>query len=142
MTTFGISTDNYITVFDSAADAESNPQTEHFSSAEELAELAANWPASRLIEIWNNLPGVTPVKKFTDRQTAVTRIWKAIQELGEAVPASAVAEVQPEETVIENETEPVVVEPEEPETPGASDRSKRQRRGTGERRCAGRRDLG
>ena len=33
--------------------------------------------------IWNSLPGGTPVKRFTDRKTAVTRIWKRIQGLGE-----------------------------------------------------------
>src|SRR5206468_488441 len=27
-------------------------------------------------------PGVTPVRKFTSRQTAVNRIWVAIQSLG------------------------------------------------------------
>ena len=29
----------------------------------------------------NSLPGATPVKKFTDRKTAIARIWKAIQSL-------------------------------------------------------------
>jgi|GEM_PF-222868 len=81
MTILTISNDNYITVLDSLADAESNPGAEHFSSAEELTQLASNWPTVRLVEIWNNLPGVTPVKKFTDRNTGVTRIWKALQEL-------------------------------------------------------------
>jgi hypothetical protein len=78
MTIFAISNDNYISVLDSVEDAKSNPETEHFSSLKELGKLAAQWPASRLIEIWNNLPGTTPVKKFTDRKTAVTRIWKQI----------------------------------------------------------------
>ena len=32
-----------------------------------LARLADKWPAPRLMEIWNTLPGVTPVKKFTSR---------------------------------------------------------------------------
>ena len=35
----------------------------------------------RLIEIWNSLPGVEPVKRFTSRPVALTRIWKAIQRL-------------------------------------------------------------
>jgi hypothetical protein len=38
----------------------------------------AGWPAERLVAIWNSLPGVTPVKKFKDRTTAGTRIWKNI----------------------------------------------------------------
>src|SRR5439155_25636302 len=40
---------------------------------------AETWPATRLAEIWNVLPGVVPVKKFTSRKTAVVRIWAAIQ---------------------------------------------------------------
>jgi hypothetical protein len=54
MTIFAISNDNYITVFDSVQEAQSNPETEHFSSLKELGKLAAQWPAARLIEIWNN----------------------------------------------------------------------------------------
>jgi hypothetical protein len=34
-----------------------------------------------MIEVWNGIPGLTPVKKFTDRKSAVARIWKAIQSL-------------------------------------------------------------
>jgi len=37
-----------------------------FASQKELVELAAGWPAERLVAIRNSLPGVTPVKKFTD----------------------------------------------------------------------------
>src|SRR5262249_44659063 len=37
-------------------------------------------------------PGFTPVKKFTDRKTAITRIWKALQSLnGQAGPAPEAA---------------------------------------------------
>jgi len=63
--------------------------TERFASATALAKLAADWPPARLIEIWNSLPGATPVRKFRDRATAVSRIWKAIQSLGEVAPAEA-----------------------------------------------------
>ncbi len=101
MTIFAISNDNYITVLDSVEDAKSNPETEHFSSLKELAKLAAQWPASRLVEVWNNLPGATPVKKFTDRKTAIARIWKVIQELEavkppQAPPAECAAPAEPE----------------------------------------------
>src|ERR1035438_10489962 len=37
----------------------------------------------RLVATWNGLPGVTPVAKFKDRKTAISRIWKRIQSLGE-----------------------------------------------------------
>ena len=33
----------------------------------------------RLVEIWNRLPGIEPVTRFTDRKTAIGRIWRAIQ---------------------------------------------------------------
>src|SRR5947199_8118009 len=81
MTIFTIDPENNITAFASAAEAKSMAESERFRSAEDLKKLAANWPATRLIEIWNGLPGVTPVRKFTSRQTAVNRIWTAIQNL-------------------------------------------------------------
>jgi hypothetical protein len=81
MTIFTIDPDNNITAFASAAEAKSKAEAERFRSAKELTKLAAKWPATRLIEIWNSLPGVSPVRKFTSRQTAVNRIWTAIQNL-------------------------------------------------------------
>jgi hypothetical protein len=54
---------------------------EKFGSERELAKLAAKWPSARLLEIWNALPGTRPVRKFTDRKTAVRRIWNEIQNL-------------------------------------------------------------
>ncbi len=80
---------NHITAHPTAQEAESVSGAERFATAESLAGLAADWPSSRLVEIWNSLPGVTPVKKFKDRPTAVSRIWKAIQSLGETVPVEA-----------------------------------------------------
>jgi hypothetical protein len=50
-----------------------------FASQEELEALATDWPGSRLVDIWNRFPGNTPVKKFTNRQTAIRRIWKALE---------------------------------------------------------------
>jgi hypothetical protein len=55
----------------------------------ELGRLSEGWPASRLVEIWNSLPGVTRVKKFQSRKTAVSRIWTAIQGLQPAVAPEA-----------------------------------------------------
>jgi hypothetical protein len=76
--TFTIDTENNITAFASKQEA---GEVESFSSQDELAGLAAHWPAIRLVEVWNSVPGLTPVKKFTNRKSAVTRIWKAIQSL-------------------------------------------------------------
>jgi hypothetical protein len=49
-----------------------------FDSEQELAAISAAWPATRLVEVWNRLPGVTAVSKFTDRKTAVRRIWQRL----------------------------------------------------------------
>jgi hypothetical protein len=111
---------NNITLHTSSKDAESVPAAERFSNEAALAKLAADWPASRLVEIWNSLPGVNPVKKFTNRHTAVSRIWKAIQNLGISTAERVAQEPEPEAahaeppTVTDN-TMPVA----EPDTTGA-----------------------
>jgi hypothetical protein len=85
MTTFAIDTDNTITAY-LAGDAIPEGHT-RFSTEKELAKLAANWSSERFVEIWNSFAGappfgnLKPVKKFTDRKTAVARIWKAVQAL-------------------------------------------------------------
>jgi hypothetical protein len=89
MSTFTIDANNNITAFaslDEARAAQTN-DAEYFGSAQELAKLVASWPSNRLLEIWNSFAGVTPfdglkpVKKFTNRKSAVARIWKAVQTL-------------------------------------------------------------
>jgi hypothetical protein len=52
-----------------------------FDSLTELMRVTAEWSSTRLVHVWNNIPGVVPVKKFASRQTAVDRISKAIQRL-------------------------------------------------------------
>jgi hypothetical protein len=91
MTTFTIDTDYNITAHGTPEEAAATTATpfDTFASQMELTELAAGWPAERLVAIWNSLPGVTPVKKFKDRTTAATRIWKSIQDLGEAATPKA-----------------------------------------------------
>jgi hypothetical protein len=99
MRLFAIDNDNTITAFPAA---EQIPEgQEHFATEKELAKLAANWPADRLVQVWNSFAGVAgfggdlkPVKKFTDRKSAVARIWKAIQKL-DAPAAPQVADVAP-----------------------------------------------
>jgi hypothetical protein len=86
--TFTIDVDNNITVLASSQQIEEREEgTETFSNPQELAALAAKWPGARLVEIWNSLPGVEPVERFTSRQVAATRIWKAIQHLQPSVGA-------------------------------------------------------
>lgn len=62
-----------------------SPQGPHgvgrFANEKQFAKLSTDWPGERLIEIWNKLPGAKPVRKFTDRTTAVRRIWRALQAL-------------------------------------------------------------
>ena len=88
MKLFNIDRENNITAFAKRVNAEAaNGDT--FRSETELNELAAAWAASRLVEIWNGIPGCVPVKKFTNRKTAVLRIWKAIQSLDGGVAAHA-----------------------------------------------------
>ncbi len=98
MTTFTIATDNNITAF---AAAEQVPEgQDHFATEKEFAKLSADWPLTRFPEVWNAFAGVVPfdslkpVKKFTDRKTAVSRIWKAIQALT-PTPAPQAAPVAP-----------------------------------------------
>ena len=142
MKTFTIESDtNNVTLHASGKEADAVPNSERFGTEAALGKLAADWPAARLVEIWNSLPGETPVRKFKDRATAVSRIWKALQGLGqmapvaeepssapEVVPAAELPEtasvpeqeahdaVQPE-TVITVATEPAVATPVAPQTP-------------------------
>jgi outer membrane biosynthesis protein TonB len=107
MTTFTIDNDNNITAHATAAEAKALAGTERFSNEAALAKLAANWTAARLVEIHNTLTGVTPVKKFKDRNTGAARIWTAIQNLDqpaatkEAQEPASEAEPQPEASVEE-----------------------------------------
>ena len=86
-TTFAIDNDNNITAF--AATKQVPEGQDRFASQKEFAKLSADWPITRFVEVWNAFAGappfgdLKPVKKFTDRKTAVARIWKAIQALGE-----------------------------------------------------------
>jgi hypothetical protein len=90
MKTFTIENEtNNITAHPTAKDAKSVTGAEQFATAAAFARLAAGWPPARLVDIWNSLPGTTPVKKFKDSKTAVARIWKAIQSLGEPVAPAA-----------------------------------------------------
>jgi hypothetical protein len=76
MTTFTIDSDDHIAAATGDLKLE---EINYFSSLDELRQLAAQWPASRLVRLWNSLPSMTPVRCFTDRKTAITRIWSALQ---------------------------------------------------------------
>jgi hypothetical protein len=139
---------NNIMVHATAKEAEALENAVSFRNEAALAKLAAEWPTARLIEIWNSLPGVTPVKKFTNRDTAVRRIWAQIQNLGDPAPAAAIPEptpatpeVAPAETNVVPEAAPTTSdvapkkararkEPTAEETPKAAKESTQPREGS------------
>jgi hypothetical protein len=91
MTIFTVDEQNNITAFAGHEEAIAPNITpfDSFGSEQELAELVAGWPATRLVALWNSLPGVTPIKSFKSPQAAAARVWKRIQGLGEAPPKVA-----------------------------------------------------
>jgi hypothetical protein len=62
-------------------------------SADEIE--SSDLTASRLVSLWNALPGVTPIAKFRDRKTAVRRFWLALQQIP---PSSDKKSARPERT--------------------------------------------
>jgi hypothetical protein len=102
---FTIDTDNNITAFAVLEDAMNHRvgDTEGtFTTEKELAKLTSQWPIGRFVDVWNTFAGVVPfdqlkpVKKFTDRKTATSRIWRAIQALTPA-PAQHAAPAAPKQ---------------------------------------------
>jgi len=89
MATLTINEQNEIVAFATPEEAAATTATpfDAFSSQQELAELAASWPAERLVAILNSLAGEKPVKKLKDAKTAIVQIWEGIQGLAE--PAKA-----------------------------------------------------
>jgi len=86
---FTITSDNNVTAHATLAEAQAVPEAQVVRTAKELAKLAAAWPAERLVEVHNSITGVTPAKKFKDRNTGAARIWKALQPLAEQLAAEA-----------------------------------------------------
>jgi hypothetical protein len=101
MATFTIDTHNNITAH--AGLSAGADESQSFTNQKELAKLTIDWPATRLVEVWNSFAGVAPfddlkpVRKFTSRTAAVTRIWLAVQRLSPDVAprAAAVAPAKP-----------------------------------------------
>jgi len=102
---FTIDNDNDIRAHETEAQAEeaakAAPGTILVRSEKELAKAAAEWPASRLVELWNSFAGVAPftdckpVKKFQARDKAAGRIWATIQRLGNAAEPKPVENAKP-----------------------------------------------
>jgi hypothetical protein len=95
MKAFVLASDRNITACPSrkAAIASGDPV---FSTVEEMAEVLRLAKVTPL-EIWNTLPGITPVKKFTDRATGMGRIWKQLAGLEVVADRPPAAEPTPPE---------------------------------------------
>ena len=102
--TFTIDSENNITAHGTPEEAAATTATpfDSFTNEQELAELAAQWPADRLVAIWNSLPGVVALKSLPDRKGAkdlwAKRIWARVQGLGDAAkpePEAAKPEAAP-----------------------------------------------
>jgi hypothetical protein len=91
MTRFTVNIENQITAVPPTEGSAEPTAGESFGSQTEFTALAANWPGNRLVAIWNGLPGVSPVKKFTDHKTAVRRIWDKVRPLDTDVAAETPA---------------------------------------------------
>ena len=95
MTTFIINAENNIAALTAAEVAAGLPEgATAFASEKELQRLAAGWPAERLVEIWNGIPGVKAVTRFTNRKAGVARVWNAIQGLAVAAEAQPAPEAK------------------------------------------------
>ena len=102
LNTYYIDSDNCLSV-ETDLTLDPNVQTAEgtFTTQEDLATMTKDWVASRLVEVWNSFAGAPPfgdlkeVRRFTDRKSAVARIWQAAQRLGEEVEKEAAAEPAP-----------------------------------------------
>ena len=98
MTTFSVDKNNDIIAHDATPAAQDNVVA--FATEKEFAKLSADWPIARFAEVWNAFAGappfggLQPVKKFTDRKTAVTRIWAVIQKLDEETLRASIRETE------------------------------------------------
>jgi uncharacterized protein DUF3489 len=81
MHTFVIDAKNHVTAHAATVQVRVPKGGCSFAKEKELERIAAGWPGTRLVEIWNKRPNVNIVQTFTDRKTAVRRIWSVLQEL-------------------------------------------------------------
>src|SRR3954447_11677902 len=76
---FHLTTDGSITEIPPDKVDRANAEKAVVTTKDEWEVIAGTWSLKRLVEIWNSLPGVTPVEKFTSRQIALQRIWRAVE---------------------------------------------------------------
>src|SRR5690242_14072475 len=76
---FHLTREDDIRVIDEQGPAETDAGGGTFASEQQFTKVAREWPMKRLVEIGSRLPGIQAVARFTDRNTAIARIWRAIQ---------------------------------------------------------------
>lgn len=107
---FTIDTENNINACESAPAEQDGLNL--FATEKEFTKATAEWPIPRLVETWNSFAGtppfgeLKPVKKFTDRKTAIGRIWTAIQKLAPVAEGSVQAPVAPAALVVPKKKAP------------------------------------
>ncbi len=95
--TFALTTENEVIAYANLKAARiATPAAAYFTDIDGLATATAEWNGARLIDLYNSIPGNSEVKKFTDRKTALRRIWNAIQNLS-APEVAATPEAKVEE---------------------------------------------
>jgi hypothetical protein len=87
MRVFALDANNNVVVL--ATRPEGRTQGPTFSTERELAALVNKWPISRVVEVWNRLPGIKRTIRFASRAIAVQRIWKTLVLLGASVPSES-----------------------------------------------------
>ena len=98
---FRIDTDGGIAAYPTKSEAQAAVATEGgaiFATRAELADLGKTLPMQTLVDAWNSLTGVTPVKRFKDRPSATNRIWEVVNATlapKPQAPPAAKAETQP-----------------------------------------------
>ena len=98
---FRIDTDGGIAAYPTKGEAQAAVATEGgviFATRAELADLGKTLPMQTLVDAWNSLTGVTPVKRFKDRPSATNRIWEVVNATlapKPQAPPAAKAETQP-----------------------------------------------
>jgi hypothetical protein len=76
---FQLTAEGLVTSIASGDAEQENAALRVITSTGEWEQVAGDWPLKRLVAVWNALPGVTPVQKFTCRRVALERIWRAME---------------------------------------------------------------
>ena len=111
-----------------AAAAEGGSTFETFRGLTTITKLK---PVQLLVDCWNSLPGVTPVKRFKDRESAVRRIWAVIEESVAPTMREALYPEQHKEPLRQGQTitleiaAPPLPQPEQQQAPAPREGSKK-----------------